>query len=232
MGCTDMISDKRAFNDLQDQLRHRLLPHLQRAFQQIPSMVKPRILDIGCGSGVPTLELAQLSGGDITGIDIDPDTLQRLEEKIQAAKLSDRIHIVKGSLKTMDFPAASFDILWAEGSIFIIGFKQSLKAWKRFLKPRGYLVVHDAVGNLDQKKGHITACGYQLEEYFLLGQEVWWNEYYEPLNQLIQQIRRQNPTDPQLVTALEQAESEIQGYSKHPERYQSIYFIMRNKSEA
>ncbi len=232
MGCSDMISDKRAFNDLQDQLRHRLLPHLRRAFQQIPSMVKPLILDIGCGSGVPTLELAQLSGGDVTGIDIDPDALQRLEEKITAAELRDRVHVVKGSLKTMDFPAASFDILWVEGSIFVIGFKQGLKAWKRFLKLGGYLVVHDAVGNLDQKKEHITACGYQLEKYFILGQEVWWNEYYEPLNQAVQQIRRQNPTDKQLATALEQAESEIQGYSKHPERYQSIYFIMRNKTEA
>lgn len=227
-----MIADKRAFDDLQDQLRHRLLPHLRQAFQKIPPMIKPRILDIGCGSGVPTLELAQLSGGDVTGIDIDANALQRLEEKIQAAALSDRVHIVKGSLKSMDFPTASFDILWAEGSIFVIGFKQGLKTWKRFLKPGGYLVVHDAVGNLIQKKRHITACGYQLEDYFLLGQEVWWDEYYALLNQAVQQIRQHNPTDPALLTALEQSEREIKGYQKHPEQYRSIYFIMRNgKSE-
>ncbi|MFW9986782.1 MAG: SAM-dependent methyltransferase [Candidatus Odinarchaeota archaeon] len=232
MDWSAMIADKQAFDDLQDQLRHRLLPHLRQAFQKIPPMIKPQILDIGCGSGVPTLELAQLSGGDVTGIDIDTNALQRLEEKIQAADLSDRVHVVKGSLKAMDFPAASFDILWAEGSIFVIGFKQGLKAWKRFLKPEGYLVIHDAVGNLDQKKQQITACGYKLEEYFLLGQEVWWDEYYEPLNQVVQQIRHQNTTDPQLLTALEQAETEIQGYSKHPERYQSVYFIMRDTTEA
>jgi ubiquinone/menaquinone biosynthesis C-methylase UbiE len=223
-----MITDKPGFEALKDKLRQSFLVHLNRAFQQIPPIATPRILDIGCGSGVPTLELARLSDGEVTGLDIDEDALQRLQDKVDAAGLGNRIHVVKGSLKTMDFPAASFDILWAEGSISVIGFKEGLKQWKRFLKPQGYLVVHDAVGDLDQKKRDVTTCGFQLLDWFILEKEVWWHTYYEPLSQEVNKIRRTNPTDPKLKTALRQADEEVQGYSKYPERYQSVYLIMHN----
>ncbi|MFX1581833.1 MAG: class I SAM-dependent methyltransferase [Promethearchaeota archaeon] len=222
-----MITDKHGFEALKDELRQSFLEHLHRAYQLIPPINNPRILDIGCGSGVPTLELARISGGDVTGLDIDRDALQRFQERSVAAGLGDQIHIVEGSLKKMEFPPASFDILWAEGSIFIIGFKKGLKNWKHFLKPGGYLVVHDAADNLDQKIHDVEACGYQLVDWFILGIEMWWVNYYEPLKQQVQQIWRSNPTDPELKTALHQAEQEIQGYHKHPSRYQSVYFIMQ-----
>jgi len=224
-----LLTDKRSFDEFQDGLRKRLLPYLRRAFHQIPLISKPQILDIGCGSGVPTLELVRLSGGEVTAIDIDSEALQRLEAKTQEAKLGDRVHILKKSLKRMDFPDARFDILWSEGSIFVIGFKSGLKAWKRFLKPSGYLVVHDAVGNLDQKRLHAASCGYQLVDWFILGDEVWWHEYYEPLTKCIQKSRQQTLRNTGLLTALSQAEREICGYQKHPERYRSVYFIMRKE---
>jgi len=43
------------------------------------------ILDIGCGSGVPTLELARLRHGQITGVDIDHACLEELARKAEAA---------------------------------------------------------------------------------------------------------------------------------------------------
>jgi ubiquinone/menaquinone biosynthesis C-methylase UbiE len=224
-----LITDKRAFDDLKDELRKQLLPFLRRAFHQIPPITKPRILDIGCGSGVPTLELARLSGGEVTGIDIDDNALQRLEEKINTTNMGERVHVIHGSLKAMTFPEKSFDILWAEGSIFVLGFKQGLKTWKPFLKPDGYLVVHDAVGNLDQKKRTIPRCGYHLIDWFLLGAEIWWQHYYVPLKKAVQDLRQQKPTNRDLKKALRRAEKEIQGYHQHPEQYNSVYFIMRKE---
>ena len=53
-----------------DQLRLTFLKYTKKAFEMLPQINKPRILDIGCGSGVPTLELARLSNGEIIGIDI------------------------------------------------------------------------------------------------------------------------------------------------------------------
>jgi len=43
----------------------------------------------------------------------------------------------------IDFPLEHFDIIWAEGSIFIMGFEKGLKNWRNYIKPKGYLVVHE-----------------------------------------------------------------------------------------
>ena len=226
-----MSAEESSFNKIQDQIRKQLLQYTRQAFQQLPPMTKPRILDIGCGSGVPTIELARLSGGNVTGIDIDAEALQRLERRVQASGMSDRVHVIQKSLKCMDFPDASFDIIWAEGSIAVIGFYKGIRAWKRFLKPGGYLVVHDQTGNIDQKLKQIEASDYKLVKYFELSNEVWWNQYYEPLSKVIQQLRTHGASDPKLVKDLESAQREIDGYHVHPERYRSVYFIIQKKAE-
>ena len=57
----------------------------------LPQLDKPQILDIGCGSGFPTMELARLSNGEIIGIDIDQHSLDRLTRRIEQAGFSDRV---------------------------------------------------------------------------------------------------------------------------------------------
>lgn len=226
-----MSVEESSFDEIQDQLRRQLLQYTCQAFQQLPPMTKPRILDIGCGSGVPTLELARLSGGDVTGIDIDAEALQRLESRALSSGMSDQVHAFQKSLKHLDFPDSSFDIIWAEGSIAVIGFHKGIRAWKRFLKPSGYLVVHDQAGNIDQKLKQVEASGYQLVNYFELGNEVWWIQYYEPLSKVVQQLRAIDAMDPKLMKDLERAQREIDGYHIHPEHYRSAYFIMQKKVE-
>ncbi len=55
-----------------DKYRANLTRYTRRALQALPDLNHPQILDIGCGSGIPSLELARLTNGKITGIDIDP----------------------------------------------------------------------------------------------------------------------------------------------------------------
>jgi len=43
----------------------------------------PKILDIGVGTGMSTIELAKLSGGSIIAIDIKKEFLDKLKEKIE-----------------------------------------------------------------------------------------------------------------------------------------------------
>ena len=56
-----------------------------KAFGTLPKLDKPRILDIGCGPGGPTMELARLSGGHVIGMDIHQPYLDRLSQKIKGA---------------------------------------------------------------------------------------------------------------------------------------------------
>jgi len=125
-----------------DLFRERLSKYTRKALQMLPELDKPRILDIGCGSGVPTLELARLTNGQIIGLDIHQPYLDELNRKIQEAGFSDRVRTVKCSMFELDFPDESFDIIWSEGSISTIGFKHGLMEWRRLLITDGFLVVH------------------------------------------------------------------------------------------
>lgn len=223
------MTEKAEFQVNKDLVRKRLIKYTRRAFRVLPQLDKPRILDIGCGSGIPTMELAGLSNGQIIGLDINQPLLDRLMRKIKKAGLSDRVKTLKCSMFDMDFPDESFDIIWAEGSISVIGFERGLKEWRRFLKPNGFLVVHDEVGSITQKLEQIFSCGYDLLGYFVLGEETWWNEYYAPLEKRIHKIRTKHADNPRAIAVLDAEQREIEMVKQNPGRYCSAYFVMKKR---
>ena len=210
-----------------DHLREGLVKYTRKAFQIVPKRPMPHILDIGCGSGVPTLELARLSQGEVIGIDIDQPALDRFTTKIKEAGLTNRVQALNRSIFDMDFVDASFDVIWSEGSIYAIGFERGLREWKRFLKPNGFMVVHDEQGNVTEKMEQISNCGYELLGRFILSKETWWTEYFAPLEKLITQSRGTYTDDPKVLETLRQCQEELDMFKKHPERNSSVYFIMR-----
>jgi len=210
-----------------DRLRERFNKYTRKAFQMLPELYRPSILDIGCGTGVPTIELARLGNGQITGLDISQPFLDELRRKIEAAGLSDRVKTMKCSLFEMDFPDESFDILWAEGSIAVIGFERGLKAWLLLLKPKGFLVVHDEIGNLQKKLEQISRCGYALIGYFIVSEDVWWHDYYAPLEKRIRELRIKYSNDPEALVVLDNEKREVGMFKKNPKMYGSVFFVMQ-----
>ena len=106
-----MVGEKR-FQVQKDKIRKRLLKYTRKAFRMLPQLEKPRILDIGCGSGIPTLELARLGQGEVIGIDIDRSALDEFVKRINEARLADRVQALNCSMFDMDFPYQSFNIIW------------------------------------------------------------------------------------------------------------------------
>jgi len=212
-----------------DLLREGLSKYTRKAFHMLPKLDKPLILDVGCGSGIPTMELAGLSNGQIIGLDINQPLLDRLMKKIEESGLSDRVKTVKYSMLDMDFPDENFDIIWAEGSIWVIGFERGLKEWRRFLKPNGFMVVHDEIDNIKEKIEQISNCGYELLEYFTLNEDSWWIEYYAPLEKLVNKIRTKYTDNHKALAVLEKDQREIDMFKKNPRRYSSVFFIMKKR---
>ena len=195
----------------------------------LPELDKPRVLDVGCGSGVPTMELARLSNGQIIGLDIDQSLLDKLASKIEEAGLSDRVKTLKCSMFELDFPDESFDIIWAEGSIARIGFEKGLKEWRRFLKPNGFLVVHDEITNITRKLEGVSSCGYDLLGHFTLPGDTWWTEYYGPWEKRIDEMRREHSDEPAALLDLDKEQREIELFKANPRRYSSVFLIMQKR---
>jgi len=210
-----------------DHIRENLNKYTRKAFRLLPECKNPHILDIGCGTGVPIIELATISNGHVIGIDIDVTSLNLLQRKIKETGLNNRVSVIKDSILTMDFPEESFDIIWSEGSIFVIGFENGIKKWRRFLKPNGFLVIHDENKDKTKKLGLITKYGYTLIAQFELSDNLWWLEYFTPLEQLIQEVRHKYPSDSELINELNKDQIEIDKCKSNSTVISSFFAIMQ-----
>ena len=164
-----------------EQARARFLKYTRKAFLRLPHREKPKILDVDCGSGIPTIELAKLSNGEVTGIDTDKSRIDELNTKIRNEALSKRVEGINLSMFEMKFPDEAFDIIWSEGVIRTIGFETSLRQWRRFLKRNGYLVIHCQTKYIADSLYQIPEHGYSLKETVQLPLDAWWIEFYQPL---------------------------------------------------
>ena len=71
----------------------------------------PEILDIGCGPGMQTLELARLSKGRITALDNHQPFLDKLEREADRLGLSGHIKTLNKSMFEMDYPPGSIEVI-------------------------------------------------------------------------------------------------------------------------
>jgi len=198
--------------------RRNLLKYTRTAYEMIPSIKRALILDIGCGSGVPTIELAKLSGGQITAIDINQTLLETLQRESKQSGFDDNILTLKMSIHSINFESGLFDIVWSEGSIYVIGFEKGLKDWRLLLKENGFLVVHDEMKDVSKKLDLISENGYQLLGQIEIDSDSWWKEYYEPLQESIKCSELNS-------SQIREIEREIDAFKKNP--IGSIFFVMQ-----
>lgn len=224
--------------------------YTRKAFRLLPKLVKPRILDVGCGTGVPTLELARLSKGEVIGIDVDQASLDELKRRIGEAGLSEQVKAMYGSMFDIAFLDESFDIIWAEGSIFIIGLEKGLREWRRLIRQKGFAVVHEMVwlrpdppreiydywkkiypgiGTVPENTELISSCGYDLLGSFTLPENTGWIEYYGPLADRIINLRQKHAGDLDALAILDKEQREIDLFRKHKKWYGSAFFITQKR---
>lgn len=222
--------------------------YTRQAFHMLPVMDRPRILDIGCGPGASTMELARLGNGHVTGLDLHQPFLDRLSRKIEEAGLSERVETVHGSMFELDFPDESFDILWAEGSIYIIGFQRGLREWRSLLRPGGYLVASEAtwfrsdppeeirdfwkagypgIGTIPANLERAAACGYRLVGLFTLPEDAWWAGYYNHVEKRLQELRKKYGDDTEALAVLDEEAKEMDLYRKYSDWYGYTFFVLQ-----
>ena len=206
---------------IRDSLRINLLEFTRKAFNMLPPMENPSILDVGCGTGLVSIELAQMSNGHITAIDTDLPSLIFLQRKIKELDLPHKFSIKQVSLLDLHLLRETFDIIWAEGSIYAIGFERGIRDWKQLLRKDGFLVIHDEDNAIEAKLKAIKAYGYKVIGQIDVSHEEWEERYYKPLLQILVTKKLNDSEVIKLRKELDTFKRSKMG---------SVFFVLQNKS--
>lgn len=102
------------------------------------------VLDIGCGTGGPSIALARKMGARVLGIDIEPQLLDRARVLAEQAGVADRIEFRLVTPGPLPFEDNRFDLVFSKDALIHIPDKQALYAEiRRVLKPGGALAASD-----------------------------------------------------------------------------------------
>jgi SAM-dependent methyltransferase len=170
---------------------------------------RPRAVDIGCGGGRASLLLATEAGAEVVAVDTHEPFLEQLRTAAARDGLADRVRAVAAPMEDLPLPDSSADLVWAEGSAYVMGFDEALAAWRRLLVPSGTLVLtecewttaqpapgarafwgaaYPAMRTTDGNVRAALAAGWAVAATYLLPDSDW-AAYYDPLAARIEALR-------------------------------------------
>ncbi|WP_394204376.1 MerR family transcriptional regulator [Shewanella waksmanii] len=204
-------------------------------------------LEIGCGKGVSTELLAKHSDFTILATDNDEYNLSCVKQKLGKDNIAHRVNTACCSMLNLPFTQGQFDLLWSEGSAYIMGVELALKKWRPFLKSGGYLVISDLVWftdkpaaeaasfwqanypdmtNAQQRVTQMTQQGYRLVSSFPLSQQAWAN-YLAPLTQRVEKLKQQDMKS----NALNDIARELQIHEQYLGQYGYQMFVLKKQDK-
>ncbi len=221
----------------------------RQALEMIPLLPEsPRILDVGCGPGTQTVELLRNCAGTVVALDLLPEMIDRTKNLADKAGVSDRLETVVGDMKEMAFPAASFDLLWSEGAIYNMGFEAGLNAFRKFVRPGGYVAVSEAVwlkshppaevvefwrdypqiDTVAAKLDVIERIGYEVLGHFVFPESAWTEQYYGPLAKCIAEKEKDWVGISEAEAVLSEARNEIAVFQQYSDYFSYAFFVLRS----
>lgn len=131
-----------------------------------PSVAGKRVLEVGCGSGVVTVALAN-SGAHVTAVDVSGSGLRVTRERAAHYGVADRVETVQGAAERLDFPDEHFDLFFAKSVVHHLIIDEVMPRVYRFLRPGGRGAIIEPQSNpvLDFAREHLPYPGKVADEH-------------------------------------------------------------------
>jgi len=191
------------------------------------------------------MTLLRNTAAHLTAVDLSPRLLEQLQASADAEGLGDRLTTVECSMKDMPLTPGSFDLIWSEGAVYIMGFEAALESFRTLLRPGGRIAVSDMVWLVDdpptgavefwksegvtpvhdmENRRTLERQGYRLMDAFALSATGWWDNYLNPLAARVAELRPVQ-TDPAALAVLDQIDGEIATHRAHLGSYGYGFYV-------
>lgn len=223
---------------------------LRRALSFVGDLpAKPRILDIACGPGGQTLDLAQaVPDAEITAFDLHPAFIAQLDARAQELGVADRIHTHVADMTAIPSDFGRFDLIWCEGAAYNMGVPEALRAWPQLLNPGGKIAFSEAVWLRDDAPGElrkfwndeypamqtVDGCrawvmdaGYTVLGEFVLPDEAWWTHYYTPMEQRVGMLSEKYKDDAVALSVVQECADEITFHRQYGSYYGYTFIVAK-----
>ena len=218
-----------------------------RALDEVPGRDGVRqVLDLGVGHGRTTFALAEaLRDARITAVEIHAPFVQRITECARKAGVAHRVHAVCGDMEKIDVADGSIDLVWAEGSIYVVGMERALAAWRPWLRPGGCLAFSDFVRWADDLpdearefwameypdmaseaviRSRAEGAGYRVVGSFRMSEEAH-QAYYVPLEARVTELA--GHADASVQEILGGLRKEIDVVRRFPDEAGYMFFVLQ-----
>ena len=210
-----------------------------------------RILDIGCGCGPQTMQLAKHIHGKILAVDNHLPFLEELQRRADAEGVSEKIETSLMDMHELSAAEGTYDIIWSEGALFILGFRNALELCSSLLVPDGVMAVTELswirpdppdecrrffadeypdIADIDTCRRVISGAGFHLIDHFVLPETAWLLPFYEPLEKRLQKLRDRYAKDAGKLDMIASVQKEISMYRRYSDYYGYVFYIMQKRN--
>ncbi len=218
-----------------------------RALHSVPQYEAARaVLDLGVGQGRTTMTLAQaLPNSRITAVEIHAPFVKGLAQRIRKAGFATRVEIRCADMEVIEVSSESMDLIWAEGSIYLMGIDRALGMWRRWLRPGGCIAFSDLVCWTENLSGECRefwaseypgmlseasicslaeGAGYRVIEAFRMPRDAH-DAYYRPLEGRLEELSRDVGVGPTEI--LEMLQREIDVMRRYSDEVGYTFFVLQ-----